>query len=301
MKVCLEQFPLGTITGQKTEGFYMDKTLCSNLDILAKAISKDMFFTILISGHGRVRVGKSVFAQQIGAYLTNKVNELYNIKNTFTIGNIHFDSKDLMRYSVIHPKYSVNIMDEGDDLTDNYWSSLSKDLRRFFRKTGQLNQFFILVIPDFFELSRAFAITHSICLIDVHFAGEFERGFFNFYSFSKKRFLFEEGKKKYGSYDVVYPNFRGRFPHVYTIDEHLYRMKKRQDLEKNIKLQEEKDDKKNLNLNKRKIKKELVKEFLDNLNKEGIKLTQEQKTKIFDYGNKAIVSINKEMDIMNIN
>lgn len=239
VKVCEKEFPLGTYKGQKTDGFYMDGILKDNLDIFAKKIADDQMFVLLITGSGFVRIGKSVDAHQVGFYLTSKVNELHKTKNTFTLNNICFKGEDLIKKSFEVPKYSVLVLDEGDDLTEHYWSKLAKDLRRFFRKCGQLNIFLILVLPDFFELPKSYAITRSMCLINVKYTGEFDRGFFDFYNFERKKQLYLKGKKQ-ADYKCVHSNFFGEFLNVYTVDEKEYKEMKRKDLEE----QEEAEEKK---------------------------------------------------------
>jgi len=123
----------------------------------------------------------------------------------------------------------VLILDEGDDLTAQYYSRLAIKLRRFFRKCGQLNLFFILLIPDYFELPRSYAVTRSTYLINVMFAGRFDRGFFEFYSGQKKRELYYKGRR-YGDYNCVRPDFKGRFPKPYLVDEEEYRKSKMADM-----------------------------------------------------------------------
>ena len=172
-KVCPKDFPKGSFRYQESDGFYMESYLQDNLDILAEKIADDQMFVILITGSGAVRVGKSVLAQQVGYYLSHKVNELHNVKTSFTTKNLTFKGEELQKKAMELPAFSVLDLDEGDDLVEHYWSKLARDLRRFFRKAGQLNQFVILVLPDFFELPRAYAITRSTCLINVRFVGKF--------------------------------------------------------------------------------------------------------------------------------
>lgn len=230
VKVCQEQFPLGSSTIQRSAGFYLNEIFKDNLDILSRAIAKDMMFTLLISGDGWVRVGKSVLAMQIGAYLTHEVNKLHKVNNTFSLKNVVFNSNNLIDKAFDFPKYSVIILDEGDDLTEAHWTSLSKNLARFFRKCGQLNLFIILLIPDFFELPRPYAVTRTVCLINVYFEGEFKRGQFQFHGFNSKKMLYKKGKK-YGDYKAQRPEFIGNFTNFYTIDEQAYRKKKFEDLQ----------------------------------------------------------------------
>ena len=230
VKVCIDSTPEGSYDGQRGAGFYMDGFHQKNLDICCRSIVKDMDFVFLLTGSGMVRVGKSVFAMQNGKYITEQVNKLHKLNNTFTEENIVFKSDHLIETASKLKPYSVIILDEGDDLTEHYFSHLTRILKRFFRKCGQLNLFIFLLIPDFFELPPSIALTRSIALFDVNFYGEFERGLYHFYDFDRKRQLYIQGKK-YRNYKCVKANFAGKFPHYYAIDEAIYRAKKRKDLE----------------------------------------------------------------------
>lgn len=266
-KVCEEDFPMvptRSFKGQKSPGFYMEGYLKENLDVVAEKISDDQMFVIIISGSGHVRVGKSVLAHQVGYYLTHKVAELNKLKeHKYTINNVTFKANELQDKAFAFPRYSCICLDEGDDLMEHYWKQMSKDLRRFFRKAGQLNQFIILVMPDFFELPRSFAITRSMFLLNVKFMGKFERGYFDFYNFEKKKELYLKGKKT-ADYRCVPPNFAGRFTNVYTIDEQEYRAMKRKDLEE--KDAEEKED----------VKKKTYIQMMNEKEKEQIKRAKEK-------------------------
>jgi len=250
-KVCEELYPKGTIPNQRSDGFYMDNYLKLNLDIMAKNIFNDMqFLGLCCSSTYDVRTGKSTFMQQIGTYFTHTVNQKYNLNNTFTIKNIVFDGGSLIKAAFKLPKYSVILLDEGDDIAANYWSKLSQKLRRFFRKCGQLNLFILIILPNFFQLPMAYALSRSIFLIDVKFYGEFERGYFDFYNFESKRKLYIKGKKTH-DYKVTKPDFYGRFTKFYTIDEKAYRDKKYRDL--NREEEEEVLDKKTEKIVRKKI------------------------------------------------
>lgn len=229
VKVCEKDFPKGTFPGQQSDGYMMDGYMKASLDIMAEKIADDMQFVGVISGKGTVRNGKSTLAQQHGYYFNHKVNEIHGTNNEFTVNNIIFKADDLIEKAFSLPKYSVLILDEGDDLTAQYYSKLAIKLRRFFRKCGQLNMFFILLIPDFFELPRSYAVTRSTYLVNVMFAGKFQRGFFEFYSGEGKRKLYYKGRR-YGDYDCVRADFIGRFPKPYLVDEIEYRSKKKVDM-----------------------------------------------------------------------
>lgn len=230
-KVCEKLFPNGSFPHQQSDGFYLHKALKENCDIMIKSIGRDMQFVGIISGKGTVRSGKTTLSQQLGIYITEQINKRYKVKNKFTIDNIVFKGEDLIKKAMVSTKYSVIVLDEGDDLTIHYWRELSQKLRRFFRKCGQLNLFFLLIIPDFFELPRHYAVTRTNFLVNVYFYGEFQRGYFEFYSGKRKRDLYFKGRK-YADYGVVHPDFDGRFLDLYTVDKEEYLKRKREDLEK---------------------------------------------------------------------
>lgn len=229
VKVCLEQFPEGSYKGQKGDGYGMDGYLQDNVDVLANNIHRDMQFVGLISGDGTVRNGKSAIGQQVGFYYSSQVSKKHNIEVPFTTNNIVFKADDLIARAFELPKYSCIILDEGDDLTEHHFSKLSKKLKKFFRKCGQLNLFIILILPDFFELPMGYAITRSNFLINVKFAGEFERGFFDYFGPKNKKYLYLKCKR-YKDYQGQSSDFSGRFVNLYTVDEDAYRKMKFEDM-----------------------------------------------------------------------
>lgn len=230
VKVCQKQFPKGTWSHQQSDGFYMDGNLKGNIDGLAKAMIRDMQFVgIGFSSTLGVRTGKSTLFQQIGYYYTQQMNELHGLDLKFDLNNIVFKSKTLIERAFELPKYSCIILDEGDDLTTHYMSKTMQELKRFFRKCGQLNIFVLLILPDFFEIPKSFAINRSIFSIDVRFEDNFERGYFKFYSFNKKRDLYNKGKRD-ANYSVIKPSFWGRFPKPYMVNEAEYRKAKYEDM-----------------------------------------------------------------------
>lgn len=230
MKILEQKYPLGSLPGNKTAGRYIDEMLYENLKVLAEVITNDITFMAVISSSTlEVGTGKSVFAQQISEAWIHLVNTTHN-KNLpeLTMQNIVFKPKDLIERAFKVPKYSVVIVDEWDDA--HYWSELGVSLRQFFRKCRQLNLFMILIIPNFFQLPMNYAISRSVFFVDVRFEGKFERGYFRFFSFNKKKDLYIYGKKTM-NYDCVKPDFSGRFTKGYVVDEEEYRRAKMADME----------------------------------------------------------------------
>jgi len=215
MKFLEKEFPKGSFPKQQTDGAYINQTLADNLNVYAKQIVKDMHFLIIISGNDAVGNGKSTLATHVGAYLTNKINELHGINNTFTSSNVALRAKDLVKQSFDNPQYSVNVLDEGDDLTTHGMKQSAVELKRYFRKCRQLNQILILILPSFFELPKFYALARSHSLINVKFHGEFERGSFDFYGPKSKKKLYLKGKREW-DYDAASPDFYGSFFSTYT-------------------------------------------------------------------------------------
>jgi len=235
MKFLEKEFPKGTFAGQKTDGAFIGNFLYQNLDVYAKKIAKDMHFLLIISGNDSVGNGKSTLATQVGCYLTDKINQNHKVNNTFTSDNVTMSAKKLVETSHTLPKYSVVVLDEGDDLTTHGMKQAAVELKRYFRKCRQLNQILILIIPSFFELPKFYSLARSHCLINVKFHGEFERGVYDFYGPNKKKKLYLKGKREW-DYGVSNPDFNGGFFSSYCFYPNLreeiekYKKKKYQDM-----------------------------------------------------------------------
>lgn len=229
MKILEQKYPKGSLKGQQTAGRYIDATYYENLKILAEVIVKDMTFLGIISSSTlEVGTGKSTFVQQTAECWHHLINTLHkqNLPDV-SMKNIVFKPKDLIQRSFEVPKYSCVILDEWEDA--HYWSELGISLRQFFRKCRQLNLFIIAIIPNFFQLPSNYAMARSVFFIDVKFEGKFDRGYFRFFSFERKKQLYLMGKKTQ-NYDCVKPNFIGRFTDGYVVDEAEYRAAKYKDM-----------------------------------------------------------------------
>lgn len=226
-RVCVEWFP-------ENDGFYMDDRLKMQIDVLLKNIINDWDFTIIITGQGEVRVGKSMLAMQIACYWAYQIEKLYGKKVPFNLEqNFVFEGKKLIeignKLGVNYP-YSPLIFDEaGADLEGKkIMSGSTQDVLDYFRECGQYNMLNVLVLPEYFDLPKGIAISRSIFLIDVFYtadeSGIFKRGCFNFYSRRSKKYLYLFGKRDL-NYSVVHSDFgkvAGRFYKFYTIDKKEY-------------------------------------------------------------------------------
>jgi hypothetical protein len=233
--------------------YWMDKGLQRVLNSIAYNVPKDWDSIILISGSGMVRVGKSVFAQQIGHYLSIK------LKTGFGIDNIVFTGQELIEKSRKFPKNSVFIYDEarGELDTKKIMEEITRTLLDFFAECGMYNHIVIIVLPDFFDLPKGIAISRSELLLNVYrdrsnkkdIGGEdvvaFERGFFHGYHRASKKKLYILGKKNFNDYDIVKRDFFGTFPNTYTVSMEEYIAKKKSYLARD-RTKEDKDYKLNM-------------------------------------------------------
>lgn len=231
---------------QVHRGFFMDAYLKKVLDSYIYNVENDMDFVIIITGGGSVRVGKSLLAIQIAYYVSQQLG------TPFDLSHIVFTAEELMGtvQEVKKPSHSVFIYDEAREAMNSKMAmaKIQRTLQQFFAECGQLNDMFILCLPDFFELNKGMAINRSECLIDCYFNSSkaknkvgdevtvLQRGHFRFFKRSGKRNLYLKGKPDMNYYRWR-PDFVGKWDNVYPIDEGAYRDKKLSALKNTSKLE----------------------------------------------------------------
>lgn len=230
----------------KNVEYYIDGYLAMQLDSLIYNLKNDWDFILLISGDRMVRVGKSVFGMTVCAYLAYRIMQLKLHPDPYDVNSIYFDNERMMKEVYDKPKYCINHYDEGREglAASKSMKQFQQDLLDFFAECGQLNQIFVIVLPDFFEMKEPIAVGRSEFLLNVYRKGinqkrdvfktgtkipvvKFDRGYFEFFSRKKKQILFDAAKSsKRKKYNLIPCNFYGRFTNQYPIDEVLYREKK---------------------------------------------------------------------------
>jgi len=242
VRVCKDWFP-----NEKTpdkSGFYLEDRLKLQLDVLLKNIRNDWDFTIMITGSGEVRVGKSMLAMQIAAYWAYEIEKRYGIKCPMNVhDNFVFEGDKLIKQgNELGSKhsYACLIFDEaGADLEGRKtMQATTQAVLDYYRECGQYNMLNILVLPEFFDLPKGIAVTRSIFLINVDYMadedGMFQRGYFDFFSRRSKKWLYIKGKKTldYNSVRSDFGQYKGRFYKFYPIDESEYRKAKHEALKR---------------------------------------------------------------------
>ena len=232
--------------------YYIDGYLATALDSLVHNIKKDWDVVVLITGDRTVRTGKSVLGMTVCAYLGAALKKLELNENAYTINDIYFNSSIMVEEAINKPKYSVNHYDEAREslAAIKTQKKIQQDIIDFFNECGQLNQFFILVLPDFFTLKEDIAVARSEFLLNVYRTEEkkmvdlykdgvkrpvveFKRGRFEFFNREKKGKLYDKARMtKRKSYSLVKADFIGRFTNQYTLDKEKYLELKRDSLKR---------------------------------------------------------------------
>lgn len=239
VKVAEEMFPKIKGDGRHSDGFYIHPLLKQQIDYYIKNVPYDWDFTIIIAGEGSVRVGKSILAQQLGAYWVSEMKRLYNVVTPWSVEtNFVFNGRDLIKTGNklgTNEKYACMVFDEaGADLEGiKAMKATTQAVKDYFRECGMYNMLNILVLPEFFDLPKGIAISRSSCLINVYYLpdeeGYFKRGYFKFYSKPNKKMLYLTGKKNL-DYTSWAQDFYGDFENFYTIDKEKYLEEKRKAL-----------------------------------------------------------------------
>ncbi len=226
----------GTKKEKELTGFYMDGFLKENLDDVPIFLKKAWDCVGIVSGHGKVRIGKSTLASQLAFYIswllaggivkTNEENQVIEIippkeKVRFNLKeNVVFSAEELQeRASNLHDKYGKNqviLYDEGRQGLDSAraMESINKGMSDFFEECGFMGHVIIVVLPSFFKLHEDYAVARSLFLVDVFTDKQYNRGYFNFYNEKQKELLYFFGKKKLGvtaKYQSANESFWGKF------------------------------------------------------------------------------------------
>ena len=233
--------------GELRTGYYLDRWLKQNLDGIPAFLDRAFDVVAIVSGTGKVRLGKSTLALQMAYYVAwiiaggrtvlnerGQVIQIINPTNevNFGIDNIVFSPDELKEKAEKLPKHSVIVYDEGRVglQSDRHMENVNKQVADFFQECGQYGHVIFIVLPDFFKLGVDYATNRSLFLVNVFADKEFNRGYFNFYNENSKEKLFLYGKKKVGTFAKYnsYPrNFWGRFSAFVPVDRVAYEQLKR--------------------------------------------------------------------------
>jgi len=196
--------------------FSFHKALSQNMDKLVKHQKDDWDFKVAISGDGATRTGKSTLGAQTCAY--NDPTFIDNWKE-----RIIFDGQKLIETAYKVPKGSWLMYDEAKEGLDSkkQMEKYVQNLLEFFSQCGNLNLGIVIILPEFFELPKSVAINQTICLMNCYARNGFQRGYFDFFSRNKKKYLYIKGQK-FLDYGIQTPSFRGTFVNWFPVDKEEY-------------------------------------------------------------------------------
>jgi len=242
---------------KEVTGFYMQPFLKLNLDDIPKFLKKAWDCVGIVSGHGKVRIGKSTLACQVAYYIAwilaggktvldseNKFVENIAPKNIVRFHlkeNMVFSAEELQdRARTLYEKYGKNqviLYDEGRQGLDSSRSmeSINKTMEDFFQECGFMGHVIIIVLPNFFKLHEDYAVARSLFLIDVFADKNYSRGYFNFFNERQKENLYYFGKKRIGvsaKYSSANESFWGKFTAWLPFNKAEYEKMKKTALEK---------------------------------------------------------------------
>lgn len=200
--------------GEQDE-LYIDENLHKNVrDIQNAVLNRGWDYPAIVCGF--CGVGKSTFAQGFCKALDN----------TFNIDRICFTAQEFVEKTSTGTKGQAFMLDESfADL--NSKASSSPDFIKIINHLQLIRQrglYLILILPDFFSLSKNVAIFRANHLFVVYH-DNYQRGRFCAFDRDRKRTLYLKGKQ-FLNYQCVPPNFRGRFTKKWVVSEELYEKRK---------------------------------------------------------------------------
>jgi hypothetical protein len=180
----------------------IDRMLREKCDNIKKILKKNWDAVVVIDG--MERSGKSTLGFVIADYIA---------EGKLTLDNVAVDGDDAMKKCESLPDGSVLMIDEGS-LVFSSKDSMTKEQKKLLKiinVIGQKNMVFIIVLPSFFDLTKAIAVHRSLFLLHVYTDKQLNRGRFTYFSQKGKKILYDYGKKHFGSYAYPRANWIGKY------------------------------------------------------------------------------------------
>jgi hypothetical protein len=195
----------------------MDGWLKDNLDYLKKMIENKWDGTGMLCGFPGT--GKTTLSHQICFYMDK----------TFDLDRVVFSGEELMKCIDTAKRGEAICFDEAvfSLMSQDFASEIQKVLIKKFTVLRSKNLFILFIIPGFFLMRKFFSVDRTRFMINCYSPDALSRGYFEFYSYNRKKQLFLRGYKE-NDMTAASPNFRGRFPDTegFIIDPIAYEAKK---------------------------------------------------------------------------
>lgn len=209
---------------------YYDPILEENLKAMEGFISRN--FDVVGVVDGMEGSGKSELSKQLCMY----------IDPTFSAEDVVYTPEQFKEWLENAPVGKACLWDEFvlAGLSTDAMSKMQKEIMQNFTMIRKKRLFIVLVIPYFFMLRKYFAISRPRFLIHVYTKG-YERGYFKFYNYTQKKFIYNSGHKTWVYPAKIKPAFEGKFKNWTEgyIDEEIIQQRKDEAINKLNKPDEE--------------------------------------------------------------
>lgn len=204
---------------------YMEKAFQDLLDKKLKEVKMDGDLLITVTaGEG---YGKSLFARQLGAYISKRMG------TTFNLDNIHFTTNDFVKSANDSPKYTVHILDEAR--ANLYRGSSNSKQNKFFTTWLSMarskNLIMVICLPSAHDLDNYVMKWRCGMWINIQKVlnkktGIHERGFYSVMAIRKREKFLKYLDNKYASIPRTLNLLKGRFSKIDPLDNDKYEEKK---------------------------------------------------------------------------
>lgn len=191
--------------------YSMDDRLANNLKDFVGDVMRH--WDLMLINDGVERSGKSTMAFAQAMFIHYILRTKYKIDNPLTIKNLVFTADQFVEACQDAEPYSVIIWDEAifGAYSADATKAINKTIKKMMVTIGKRKLIIILNIPWIFILDKYLAIARSKALIHVYTPDGRRRGWFEFYNYVEKQFLYMKNKKLY-TYGGTHNSFRGTFP-----------------------------------------------------------------------------------------
>lgn len=239
----------------KKKDYFIDPFLKQRLDIiLKKRIKKKFDYVLLVDGYEGN--GKSTLADSISYYLDN----------SFSLDNVVFTPEQFMQAADTLPPESVILWDEATlgALNTDFMSRMQKTIIKVLTTKRSKRFKIIILVGDIWLLNRWIAQRRSHHLIHVYSFKGYVRGYYKFYNFDSKNYLYDVGRES-RRWDVTNPDFLGRFQKDIAKENNLFYDNEEYEKKKNAAISELINS-----TGSNDLWKERTKELIKSLNEQGL-------------------------------
>lgn len=215
MRVFQKEFPKGTYTGQRNDGYPISNITLKNFEFVKEQVLKrngDFCFCI----DGRVGAGKTTLALQLAKVLDP----------TFNLSRVAFTPEQFLEILKTAKKGESVFFDEAYVISSRFaMSEFNKKVNSIMTQIRSKNLYIFFALPSIFDLDRTLALYRIDCLFHVYKHPSGSKGHYSVFFQDKVKNLYISGKKYY-TYSIPKANYNSNFSNCFVLDEKDYETKK---------------------------------------------------------------------------